>query len=45
MKLGQILVCFMTNILNMFLAHCWRLETSLKPFYNFIKMAILRDLF
>ena len=25
MKLGQILVCYITNISNMFLAQCWRL--------------------
>ena len=27
MKFGQILVCYMTIISNMFLAQCWRLET------------------
>ena len=32
MKFGQILVCCMTNISNMFLAECWRLETSSRPF-------------
>ena len=44
MKLGQILVCCLTNISNMFLAQCWRLETSSRPFYDFIKMTIGRDL-
>ena len=44
MKLGQILVCCMTNISNSFLAQCWRLETSPRPFYDFIKMTIYRDL-
>ena len=44
MKFGQILACYMTNISNMFLAHCWRLETSSRPFYDFIKMKIKRDL-
>ena len=37
MKFGQILVCCMTNISNMFLAECWRLETSSRLFYYFIK--------
>ena len=38
MKFGQILMnC-------MFLAQCWRLGTSPKPFYDFIKMTIWRDL-
>ena len=40
MKFGQILVYCMTNISNIFLAQCWRLETSSRPFYDFIKMAI-----
>ena len=44
MELGQILVCCLTNISNMFLAQCWRLETSSRPFYDFIKMIIGRDL-
>ena len=44
MKFGQILVCCMTNISNMFLAQCWRLETSPRPFYDFNKMTILGDL-
>ena len=29
-----------TNMSNMFLAQCWRLETSFTPFYDFIKMTI-----
>ena len=44
MKLGQILVCPMTNISNLFLAQCWRLESSFRPFYDFIQMAIERNL-
>ena len=44
MKLGQILVCCMTNICNMFLAQYWRLETSSRPFHHFIKVTISRDL-
>ena len=44
MILGQILVCCRKNIANMFLAQCWRLETSSRPFYDFIKMTIGQDL-
>ena len=44
MKFGQILVCCMTNISNMFLAECWRLETSSRLFYDFIKITIQQDL-
>ena len=44
MKFGQILVCCMTNISNMFLAECWRLETSFRPLYDFIEMTIQQDL-
>ena len=44
MKFGQILVCCMKNISNMFLAECWRLETSSRLFYDFIKMTIQQDL-
>ena len=44
MKFGQILVCCMTNIPNMFLAECWRLETSSSLFYDFIEMTIQQDL-
>ena len=44
MKFGQILVCCMTNISNMFLVECWRLETSSRLFYDFVKMAIQQDL-
>ena len=43
-KFGQVLVCCMTNISNMFLAECWRLETSSRFFYDFIKMTIQQDL-
>ena len=44
MKFGQIPVCCMTNISNMFLTECWRVETSFRPFYDFIKMTIQQDL-
>ena len=44
MKFGQILVCCMVDILNMLLAQCWRLETSPRPFYDFIKMTKWRNL-
>ena len=44
MKFGQILVCCMKNISNMFLAECWRLETSSWLFYDFIKMTIQQDM-
>ena len=39
MKFGQILVCSVTNISNMFWIQYWRLETS-KLFDNFYKMTI-----
>ena len=38
MKFGQVVVCFMTDISNMFLSQYWRLKTSSRPFYDFIKM-------
>ena len=41
---AQILVCCMTNICNMFLDECWRLETSSRPFCDFIEMAIQQAL-
>ena len=44
MKFDQLLVCFMTNISNMFLAQYWRLETSSRLFHDFIKMTIKQDL-
>ena len=44
MKFGQLLVCCMTNISDMFLAECWRLGTSSRLFYDFIKMTIQQDL-
>ena len=34
----------MTDISNMLLAESWRLETSSRPFYDFIKMTIQQDL-
>ena len=43
-KFGQILMCWMANISNMFLVECWRLETSTKLFYDFIKMTIQQDM-
>ena len=43
MKFGQILVYYMANISNMFLAEFWRLETSSRLFYDFIQMTILQD--
>ena len=43
MKLGQILVCCITNISSIFFnAGDWKLV--LDPFYDFIKMTIWRDL-
>ena len=33
-------MCCMANISNMFLAECWRLDSSSRLFYDFIKMAI-----
>ena len=44
MKVGQILIYFMANISNMFLAECWGLETSSRLFYDFIKSTIQQDL-
>ena len=44
MKFGEILVCCITNIFNMFLAECWKLETSSRSFYDFIKMTIQKEL-
>ena len=44
MKFGQILMHLITNISNMFLAQCWRLETSSRPFYDSNEMAIYQDL-
>ena len=40
MKFSQILVFCMTNIANIFLTQSRGLETSYKPFFDFIKMAI-----
>ena len=44
MKLGQILLYCMTSISNIFLAECWRLETSSRIFCDFIKITIQQDL-
>ena len=44
MKFGQVLVFYITNISNMFLAECWKLGTSSRLFYDFIKMPIYQDL-
>ena len=38
------LVCYMTNISNIFMAECWRLETSCRHLFDFIKMTIQQDL-
>ena len=43
-KFGQILVHLITIISNMFLAQCWRLETSFRPFYDFNETTIKWDL-
>ena len=40
MKFGQIVVCCMTNISNIILVLFWRLETSSRPFCDFIQMTI-----
>ena len=44
MKFVQVLVCCRKNSFSMFLAECWRLETSSRPFYDFIKKTIQQDL-
>ena len=44
MKFGQILLYLITNISDMFLTQCWIMENSSKPFYDFNKMKIQRDL-
>ena len=43
-KFGQMLVCYMTNISNTFLAQGWRLGTSSRSFYDFIKFTTQQDL-
>ena len=43
MKFGQILVCCMINISNMFLAQSWRPDNSSRPFY-FNKMTTQQDM-
>ena len=40
MNFCQMLVCCMANISNVFLPQCWRLETTSRYFYYFIKMTI-----
>ena len=40
MRFSKMLVSCTTNVCNKFLAQCWRLETSFRLFYDFIKMAI-----
>ena len=42
-KFGQILVCCMRNISNLFLAQYWGKETNSRLFYFFIKMTIKQD--
>ena len=37
-EIWSIFVCCITNISNIFLVHCWRLETSFRSFYDFIKI-------
>ena len=44
MKFGQIIVDHMINIFNLFLALLSRLEISVRPFYNFYKIAKQCDL-
>ena len=39
-KFGQVVVCCETNISDTFLAQDWRLETSSRLFYDFIKMTL-----
>ena len=43
-EIWSILVCCLTNISNMFLVRCKRLESSSRLFYDFTKMPIKRDL-
>ena len=43
-QFGQMLMCCVTNISNTLLAQCYRLETSPRSFYDFIKMTIWQDL-
>ena len=51
MKLGQLLICCMANISNIFLAQCLRLETSsrlmiiLKLKYNEIWTFLIADIY
>ena len=43
-KVGQILVCYVANISNIFLAECWRLEFNSRLFSDLVKITIQRDL-
>ena len=43
MKFGQILECCMRNLSDMFSAQCFRLETTSRCLYDFMKMAIKQD--
>ena len=43
MKFGRKLVYLMANAFHMFLAQCWRLETSSRPIYDFNEMTIKQD--
>ena len=40
MEFGQVLVYYTTNVSDMFLPQCCRLETSSQLLYDFIKMKI-----
>ena len=40
MKLGQILLQYMTDISNLFLVLLWGLGASCRPFNDFIKMTV-----
>ena len=44
MKFDQILVCGIKNISNIFFSECWRVESSSRLLYDFIKITILQDL-
>ena len=44
MKFGPMLLYVITNISNIFLTQCWGLETSCRPFNDFNKMTMKRDL-
>lgn len=44
MKVGKVLVELMTKVPNFFLVQFWRQETIPRPFLDFKKMPLLRDL-